>query len=308
MRFNLREVFYFNKTEQRGIIVLVILILLIFTIPYFASFFNRKHAVDFSVMEREIARFEEETARAKPVTPSDSGEIDLARPDYSYARNKLKPFPFNPNNLPEPEWLKLGLNARQVKTIKNYESKGGRFYKKEDLKKIYGISLSEYTLLEPYITIPSETPAVKSASGRTAISGVKDQNLLVDINTADSTELVKIKGIGPVYARRIIKYRELLGGFYTVDQLLEVYGFDAEKLSLVASNCQIGTGVFRKFDLNSAGINDLRKHPYLDYYIAKAIVDKRISEGKYSNINELNKIPLIHSDLFDKISNYVYIR
>jgi competence protein ComEA len=239
--------------------------------------------------------------------------IDYERIDYSVAEQKLHPFKFNPNHLPVGDWKKLGLTDKQIRTIKNYESAGGKFRIKEDFKKIYGITESEYEILAPFITIPQislENHSPLQQYNRyeaTPINRPNVKRLMVNLNSADSAELVEIRGIGPIFARRIIKYRNLLGGFYNKTQLLEVYGLDERKYEEVAGYCTADETQVHKINVNTASINELKKHPYLDYYSAKAIVDRRVSRGNYVSVEQVREIPAIDSNLYRRIRSYLTI-
>ena len=128
---------------------------------------------------------------------------------------------------------------------------------------------------------------------------------MVDLNTADSVTLLTLYGIGPSFAKRIVKYRNLLGGFYTKAQLLEVYGFDQDRLDKIDANCEVSSGGIKKINVNTVKTEELKKHPYFDYYTAKAIVDQRIILKKYTSLEQIKAIPLIHDELFTKIKNYL---
>jgi competence protein ComEA len=136
------------------------------------------------------------------------------------------------------------LNEGQIRAINNYVSKGGKFKKKEDLKKMYVISESDYARLEPYIKIKEEPGGVEKKFDKKFSAPV-----YVDISTADSVELLAIKGVGPSRARGIYKYRQLLGGYYSINQLREVYGIDS------AAYAEIGAQVFIKDSTNINRIN-----------------------------------------------------
>jgi DNA uptake protein ComE-like DNA-binding protein len=198
----------------------------------------------------------------------------------------------------------MGLKDWQIKVIKNYEAKGGKFLRKEDFKKLYCISPSEYEILEPFITIPEQK--LEYTERKTEIK-VKPERKIVDLNTADSATLLTLYGIGPSFARRIVKYRNLLGGFYSKKQLLEVFGFDQDRLDKIMDNCEVSPGNIKKINVNQVRTDELKKHPYFDYYTAKAIVDKRIILGKYTSLQQIKEIPLIHEELFNKIRNYLIL-
>lgn len=117
----------------------------------------------------------------------------------------------------------------------------------------------------------------------------------VDINRADSAELLPLPGIGPVFAGRIIKYRNLLGGFVSADQLLEVYGLSEETLDMIRDRIVMDTSAIHKMQLNSLTFSELLRHPYLDYEQVKALVNYRDYKGNVQSISEL-QINFILSD------------
>lgn len=129
--------------------------------------------------------------------------------------------------------------------------------------------------------------------------------LLVDINTADTARLQQLRGIGPVFASRIVKYRNLLGGFVDIRQLLEVYGMDENRFSSIEPHLTASSLNVRKMKINSASFEELRRHPYLDYYQARAIVDYRRTVGPVRNPEDLLKINLVDEETIRKISDYI---
>ena len=146
----LRAFFTLNKGEQRGILILSFCIVLVLIVNLFIPVFIEDTPSDISQFKQNIAAFRKiqqglsDSIRIERL--QNRGELDLA-----LAEQKLKPFPFDPNGLPAELWKKIGLTDKQIKSIKNYESKSGRFRRKEDLKKMYAISDVEYQVLEPYI-------------------------------------------------------------------------------------------------------------------------------------------------------------
>lgn len=136
-------------------------------------------------------------------------------------------------------------------------------------------------------------------------SEFKSKAILVEINSADTTELKKIKGIGSVFAKRIVKFRELLGGFVNQDQLLEVYGFDKEKFDQIASQITLDASLVKKININTASVDDLNRHPYIDKKAAVAIFTKRVKSGDYVDLSEVRKVTLMHDTLFAKIEPYL---
>ncbi len=201
-------------------------------------------------------------------------------------------FNFNPNKISIKQWQLLGLSEWQSYTIKKYLRKGGHFYKKQDLKKVYGITDSMYVRLEPFIQIKK----LKQDSL---------QKLFLDINTADTSKLVKIRGIGKYFAKSIVKYRNFLGGYIKKSQLLEIYGMTKEKYSLIESHLYVDTTKIKKININTADFKKINKHPYISYQDTKALIHFKEVMGKFKNINDILKYKLIPKKRFIKMKPYL---
>ena len=304
----LKTYFHFNRSEKNGILILIVIILVLLIIPEYLAFVRKPVKVYFEQYRKEITAFEAALQADTLQKPSRKFNVDFERVDGSLAENKLHPFPFDPNGLSAEKWREMGLSERQIKTIMNYESKGGKFYHKEDLRKIYGITESEYVILAPYISVSKPDYDNKTVQKSNWTSKFpKAERLPVDINTADSVGLMKLKGIGSSFARRIIRYRNLLGGFYAKEQLFEVYGMDSLRFAQFSGNCTVGAGPVHKINLNTATVAELKKHPYFDYYLAKSIVDYRIIHGSYDRVEQLRFTPMFYEDLYKKIAPYLII-
>ncbi len=302
---NIRNSFNFNKGERVGILLVIALIIIVLAYPYCIKISNPGNEAEFALFASEIVQFENSIKHSAD-SVLQLRKSDFQQMDRAMAENKITPFPFNPNELTKAEWTKMGLKEWQVKVIINYQAKGGKFYKKEDFKRMYCISPSEYDLLEPYIFIPERKTEYAISKPDTKPREIKPK-ILVELNSADSVTLLSLYGIGPSFAKRIIKYRTLLGGFYTKAQLLEVFGFDQEKFNQMEARCEVNPDLIQKININKAKTDELKKHPYFDFYTAKAIVDQRIVLGKYTSLQQLKAIPLIHEELYNKISHYLLI-
>lgn len=127
----------------------------------------------------------------------------------------------------------------------------------------------------------------------------------IEINSADTAMLQQLYGIGPAFAVRIVKYRNLLGGFTHKEQLLEVYGMDEERYNGFADYVTVDMSKVRKIDINSATVDQLKRHPYLDYYQARAIVDYRKQGNLIHSAEDLLKVNLIDNATLTKIDGYI---
>ena len=131
--------------------------------------------------------------------------------------------------------------------------------------------------------------------------------VLVDINTADSVTLKTIPGIGPFYAGKIIQHRMDLGGFISLNQLTEIWKFDEVKLESISEYIYLSKVKLAKLDINKVSIDELVRHPYINYKIGNSIVKMREENGKYLQVNEILKSKLITREIFNKIEPYLTI-
>jgi competence protein ComEA len=272
------------------------------SVPMVLRWIHKDDVIDFSAFDKEIAAIDTSSA-------VQSGENYIAKKDEfkSTPSTKIKLSLFNPNTATDAELLAEGLSAKQVHTLINFRNKGGKFFKKEDVQKIYGISAEQYAALEPYINIPSkEKPDYTTTNP--AKPYVKLAISLIDIATADSTTLLQLKGIGPAFASRIIKYRNKLGGFISKEQLKEVYGIDSTKYNLLLPQISISANHVKRININIATVDDLKQHPYIKgYSIANAIFNYRKQHGNYKSIQDLKHISILNEDFIKKMEPYIAI-
>ena len=161
--------------------------------------------------------------------------------------------------------------------------------------------LPDDTLLSP----PSETSSATPASSSFYQTQYPKKSLSFELNTADSLDLVQLYNIGPVIARRILKYRSLLGGYVRKEQLREVYGIDSARYNDIAPHLTVDPSRITPIDINTADIDRLKRHPYLDYYQAKAIIRLREERGAYAGVRDILNIPIIDSETFTRIEPYL---
>lgn len=129
--------------------------------------------------------------------------------------------------------------------------------------------------------------------------------LSIDINLADTTELKQLYGIGSGYAKRIVNYRESLGGYVSLDQLNEVYGLKQETIDKILSEIYIGNSDIEKIDVNTATIDELKAHPYIKWNVANSIVQIRNNYGKFASVDGIAKSVLVDDALFQKLKPYL---
>ena len=211
---------------------------------------------------------------------------------------ELTPFPFNPNTMIEEEGRRIGLTDRQIRNIMNYREKGGKFYAKSDLAKLYTISEEDFAQLEPFIVLP-EVARRTTSKADTEIKPTPQEEAkpkekkaipIVDLNTVDSLTLVELPQIGPYTALRIIEFRDKLGGFVDKEQLRDVKGMDEARFFAIELYIKIGEAEIRKIDINRADFKTLVHHPYLNYEQVKLIVNQREKRGMIKNWAQLKAL------------------
>ncbi|MCE3260172.1 MAG: uptake protein [Bacteroidetes bacterium] len=190
-----------------------------------------------------------------------------------YTARKL--FAFDPNKASKEQLLQLGLKDKTAGILIKFRDKGFKFRKKEDLKKVFGITDRLYSSLEPYILIDNtgNTPSVPEKK-TFKTSAIK----IVELNAADSLQLLEMNGIGPAFAKRILKYRSMLGGFVYPEQLKEVYGFTEEMYAKLANQITVNDAQVLKLNVNKDDFKTLNRHPYLSYELTKEICNRRRKE------------------------------
>jgi competence protein ComEA len=292
MRKWLNTYFDFSKSEFNGLLILFGLIIIIALLPLTFPWFSGEERGVQVQMERSKLEWME---RVHAVAKARVSKSRKRKPD-------AEPFVFDPNHLDVQGWQKLGLSLKQAQSVLNYVNKGGKFFKKEDVKKMYTINPDLYARLEPFIKIKEAAEAEHKPS---YVKHPQKSLQIFDINTADTTELQEIRGVGPAFARRIARYRDRLGGFYKLGQLLEVYGFDSLKFEEIKGQVKLGNSVLRQININTAEFEDLKNHPYLKYKQANAIIQYRKQHGNYTSFADLKKVAILPAEMVDNIAPYL---
>ena len=276
----IREFFYLQKSDRKVILTLLLVI-----------------AIALGVIFIVGGDSEEE------VSLQDS----LARTAYyDVSTRKVELFAFDPNTADSTQLLRLGLQSWQVRNILKYRAAGGVYRKKEDFARLYGLTVKQYRELEPYIRIsddylPASTllkhekrdyrDGAHDSARQRQVSVPSERHYqpkisegeTVVLNTADTTLLKTVPGIGPYFARKIVQYGERLGGYVSVDQLDEIEDFplDAKDYLVIENPAP------RKLNVNKLSLNELKRHPYINFYQARAITDYRRLHGPIHSLQDL---------------------
>jgi len=292
----------FGKRDRIGILFLTCIGIIIYIFPLIFSRPNNP----FPLKERAVLIKAVDTLEARNKTnDTETAEGYQYQPTETKSLTKGALFEFDPNTLSIEGWQKLGLKERTAKTINNYRTKGGKFYKPEDLKKIWGLPEGFYERVKDYISIASlQKEYTPHNYEKQAFEKSAKIFALIDINSADTTALIALPGIGNKLALRIINFRDKLGGFYSVDQIGETYGLQDSIFQKIKSRLRLD-GENKKFNVNEATKDELKSHPYIRWNLANSIVEYRNQHGNFKSLEDLKNIALIDEATFNKIVHYL---
>ena len=300
----LKEFFYLQKSDRQAILVLLsaIIIALVFV---------------FGVGSHQT------TTSVSPI--SDKGysrgyySKDGKHFYYNIEGRQAELFPFDPNTADSTQLLRLGLQPWQVRNIYKYRASGGIYRKKEDFARLYGLTVKQYRELEPYIHISADyLPASTLIKEEQREEQQVEQRVEhqrdtlrfpvkiaegehIDLNAADTSLYKKVPGIGSYYSRKIAEYGRRLGGYVSTNQLDEIENFPSEAkkyFSVNASNVH-------QLNVNRLSLNELKRHPYINYYQAKAIIDHRRLQGPLHSLSELRLLPDFSPEAIKRLEPYV---
>ena len=216
---------------------------------------------------------------------------------------------FDPNTADSSTLVHLGFKPWQAKNMVKYRAAGGKYRKPEDLKKLYGMTDSMYQALTPYIYIAREevdSVAVDSLR-KDSLPRWEEENkdTILNLRTADTVELKMIHGIGSYRARQIVRYREQLGGFVSVEQVLEAKGMENVDADSLLAHFWIDSVKIEAMNVNSVGVQRLSRHPYLRFEQAQAISELRRKKIRLDSIQQLQQIECISAETLEKIAPYL---
>ena len=228
----------------------------------------------------------------------------------------VETFPFDPNTADSSQLIRLGLQSWQVRNIYKYRARGGVYRKKEDFARLYGLTVKDYHRLEPYIRIssdyqPAATLVGDKANGANGTNGANGANGVyprkidstqhVVLNTADTTTLRQVPGIGIYFAKEIVRYGQRLGGYVSVDQLDEIADFpQASKKYFVVQQAHP-----KKLNVNQLTLQQLRRHPYINYYQARAIKEYCRLHGPLKSLDDLRLSRDFPPEVIQRLAPYV---
>lgn len=322
----LRDYFGVSQQEARGLLALLTLTGFLLLLPLAYRIFVPDFVPDTSEADKRQLDSLVALLEIDKTAGNDRPETGPSRYEPAIEAKKSERFAFNPNTIDAESWQRLGAPRWLADRIVRYRSKGGQFRKKEDLLRIYDFSPELYAELEPYIRLSEaktggkspdtyrerfyknetngDKPLTASKSGYSAERYSKPVLQPFDINTADTTDLIKLRGIGSKLAGRIVKFRDALGGFTSPNQYAEVFGLDSLALGELTKYGQLQSPV-KKIPINTASAEELDRHVYLSKRQAEIIVNYRIQHGPYTSPESLRNIRALDARTIEKLTPYL---
>lgn len=295
----------FTRKEKNAIVVFIVLMLMIWMLPKW--FDAETPPLKISVQDLGTT---EDSLHDQSVIKDDhtsylQSQLHASKSHASSSHFKLQDF--DPNQINSNEWQAMGVSEKTASTIQHYLSKGGRFNKPEDLRKIWGLPPGLADKLIPYVHIDRLDQKITTTAQQTdrfSISNRTQQK--ISINTADSAAWEALPGIGPVLASRIVAYRNRLGGFYTADQLTDVYGLKDSLFQQLKDRLACD-GSTTKIDLNKASEQELQQHPYIGKKLALIFKNYRNQHGSFKSLEDIQNIVALDEISCKKISHYLKV-
>ena len=298
-----KEFFYLQKSDRKVIILLLIVAVVIIVLIRWSK-------------QLPLAPESSSETFQKTKDTSVSQHNDAHKWDFSSAPSpSVHLTPFDPNTADAMQLLSLGLTEWQVKSLLKYRAKGGVFRQPADFARLYGLTQKQFKQLQPYIRISDDyRPAAELFAHQEKTTDYQRDTVKFPIklkegahvllNTADTSVLKKIPGIGSYFARQIVAYRNRLGGYSSVSQLTEIDDFPSETLSFFQLSADDANRI-RKLNLNKLTLNELKRHPYISFYQARAIVDYRRLHGALHSLDDLKLLNDFSEDKIRQLQPYV---
>ncbi len=313
-REELKDLFSLHAGERRGVLWLLTLCCLALVWVVYEQWWRADPVGDAASLELAWSKLD--TSSGPPIRVAQGSDPEVDRSEHRL-------FHFDPNALPTEQWVQLGLSERQAEAIHKFEARGGRFRTKADLAKMFVVKPDLFVQWKPFIDLPDSLPrpsrvasptytwSPDSASDRgtqVRTEGVgRPRHERVEVNTADTTELVAVPGIGPAFARGIVKFRDRLGGFHSLDQLSEVYVLrdKPDAVARIRDKLVVDEGKVHRFPLNTFTAEELGPHPYAGWKLAKALVAYRTQHGPFRDVADIKGCVLVTDSVYRKLAPYL---
>jgi DNA uptake protein ComE-like DNA-binding protein len=273
----LKSLFMFTSDQRKGILVLLFVIVVLQLGYYFVDFTNPTN-------ENSIDKKEWLAVQSKIDSINESNPKHIA-----------KVYPFNPNFITDYKGYKLGLSVQEIDRLLAFRKENKYVNSAEEFQGVTKVSDSLLSAIAPYFKFPdwvkNKDAYKKSVIYKQKAFVQKGKIVLADINKATQEDLIKIYGVGEVISLRILKLKESLGEFVSMEQMKDVWGLSPEVIDNLNAHFKVfAYPNIKKIDINNASIKEIAQFPYFKYALAKQIVTYRSMNGNIQTIEDLTKI------------------
>lgn len=278
--------FSFNKKERSGIFFLVLLIILLQVTYFFIKWNSPKHNSKFTLNTKAQAKIDSLKLR-------------------ELAKDTVKIYPFNPNFITDYKGYTLGMSIQEIDRLRAYRESGKYVNSAADFQTVTKVSDSLLAVISPYFKFPEWTQKLEKRT-EVSIPEKKQKSTIRDLNTATAHDLKQINGIGEKLSKRIVKFRNRLGGFLANEQLYDVYGLESEVVERALKKFQIlNPPKINKININTASADELTSLVYIQYDVAKKIVRYRQMNDAFKSFTELSTIEGFPKEKIERIKLYL---
>jgi len=279
----------FSKKTRKSLLIFLVVVIVVALLPRIVVSFLPKEELKFSKEEKHMLSF-------KPT-------FNQYQRSYTFRKKIFRraPSKFDPNLYTITDWIYLGLSKKQAASVLKFGKYG--FKSNEQLSKVFVIPKQLFDLIKDSTIYGTKKGFLVSATTHE----VKKETVihLLELNSASEEELLAIPGIGPFFAKNILKQREKLGGFISLNQLLECWKFDDEKLAEVKPYMKVDPSLVQKLNINTATAEEFKKHPYFTWNLANSLYKIRKQKGAYSSLEEIKESVLMTEELYIKLKPYL---
>ena len=286
-----------SKQQWIGLVIVLLMVTAVETCVYL----TRKWQAAHPAPELFALQPEREQAFLSYLDSLDESERAARRAQYAsrYPQPVIRLQPFDPNTADSTLLVTVGLKPWMARNLIRYRNAGKVFRRPEDLQRLYGMTDSLYSTLLPYIQI--DTAALASSLGMCRVVSDTDtvitaytprikRDTILDLNTADTTEFMLLRGVGRFTAMQIIRYRQALGGYYSTSQLYEISEIANDRIDSLLPHLYADTSLITPIDVNRASVKQLYSHPYISYKQAEQLYDLRRRKLRLHSPDELSAV------------------
>lgn len=292
----------FSKGQRIAIVLLLFLIVAVWLADTLVSRFAilpEAHHKEAFLFQAELDSL---SAQITPITPTSYPKKNhQTYVDWDTYPTQYQLQKFDPNKADSATLAGLGLSVRVIRNILRYREKGGYFNHTDKLGEIYGMQPEKFAELKPYIVIEPRPTFKKEL----AVKKSNKKDTVLELNSADTTELQYIRGIGSYYANQIVRYRQQLGGYYKVEQLREIISLEDSAYTAMARHFIVDTTQIQRIKVNTASVERLKRHPYINFYAARSIYETRRNSFQLNDISELSDKDDLPADVLEKLRPYL---